>query len=82
MGRQACEAVAGKYLGGWYSFGEFDIVLVADVPNNESMAAIAIAVTAGGAIKASKTIRLMTGVQAVEAMKKATDVANVYRPAS
>jgi uncharacterized protein with GYD domain len=82
IGRQACEAVGGKFVGGWYSFGEFDIVLVADVPNNESMAAIALAVTAGGAIKAGKTIPLMTGVQAVEAMKKAADVAKVYRPAS
>ena len=22
VGRQACEAVGGKYVGGWYSFGE------------------------------------------------------------
>ena len=82
VGRQACEAAGGKYVGGWYCFGEYDFILVADVPNNESMAAIAMAVAAGGGVKASKTIPLMTGTQAVEAMKKAGDVGKVYRPAT
>jgi hypothetical protein len=55
---------------------------VEDVPDNESMTAISLAVAAGGAVKASKTTPLMTGAQAVEAMKKAADVAKVYRPAT
>lgn len=74
--------MGGKYVGGWYSFGEYDIVLIADVPNNESMTAIALAVAAGGAIRASKTTPLMTGAQAVDAMRKVADVAKVYRPAT
>lgn len=82
VAKQACEAVGGKLFGAWYCFGEFDFVLIADVPNNESMAAIALAVAAGGAIKASQTTTLMTGVQAVDAMKKSADVAKVYRPAT
>jgi uncharacterized protein with GYD domain len=82
IGRQACEAVGGKLVGAWYSFGEFDFVLVADVPNNESMTAISLAVAAGGAIKSSRTTPLMTGAQTVEAMKKVADVAKVYRPAT
>lgn len=50
VGRQACEAVGGKLIGGWYCFGDYDLVIIADVPNNESMAAIALAIAAGGAI--------------------------------
>jgi hypothetical protein len=38
-------------------------------------------IAAGGAIKNSRTTPLMTGAQAVEAMKKVADVAKVYRPA-
>jgi uncharacterized protein with GYD domain len=82
VGRQMCEAVGGKFVGGWYCFGEYDILLIADVPDNESMTAIALAAGAGGAVKASKTTPLMTGTQAVAAMKKAGDVAKVYRPAT
>ena len=81
VGRQACEAVGGKLVGGWYCFGEYDAVLICDVPNNESMSAIALAVAAGGAVKASKTTTLMTGTEGVGAMKKADAVAKTYKPA-
>jgi uncharacterized protein with GYD domain len=81
VGKAACEAVGGKLVGGWLCFGEYDIVLIADVPNDEAMSAIAVAVAAGGAIKASKTTRLLTGAQGVEMLKKAEAVAKVYRPA-
>ena len=81
VGRAVCEAVGGKFVGGWLCFGEYDLVIVADVPGNESMAAIAVAVAAGGAIKASKTTALMTGAEGVNAMKKADAVAKAYRPA-
>ena len=81
VGRQACEAVGGKLVGGWLCFGEYDLVIIADVPNIESMAGIALAVAAGGAIKASKTTPLMTGAQGIEALKKAGTVAKTYKPA-
>lgn len=81
VGRQVCEAVGGKLVGGWLSFGDYDLVIIADVPNNESMAAIALAVATGGGVKASKTTVLMTGTEGVEALKKAADVAKTYKPA-
>ena len=81
VGRQVCEAAGGKFVGGWLCFGDYDLVLIADVPDNESMAAIALAVGAGGAVKASKTTVLMTGAQGVETLKKAEVVAKAYKPA-
>ena len=81
VARPGCEAAGGKLIGGWLSFGEYDLVLIADMPSEESMAALAIAVAAGGALKASKTTLLMTGAQGVEALKAAGGVANTYRPA-
>ena len=81
VGRQACEAVGGKLVGGWLCFGEYDLVVVADVPDIESMAAIALALVAGGAVKASKTTPLISGSQGIEALKKAEAVARTYRPA-
>ncbi|MBV9251518.1 MAG: GYD domain-containing protein [Acetobacteraceae bacterium] len=81
VGRTLCEAAGGKLIGAWYCFGEYDLVLVADMPNAESMAAIALAVAAGGAIKASKTTALMSGDEGVAALRKAATVANAYKPA-
>ena len=81
VGRAACEAVGGKLLGGWYCFGDYDLVIIADVPSNEAMSAIALAIAAGGAIKSSKTTVLMTGSEILGALKKATAVAKGYKPA-
>jgi uncharacterized protein with GYD domain len=81
IGAQACEAAGGKMIGGWLCFGEYDLVLIADMPNPESMSAMALAFAAGGALKASKTTPLMTGDQGVEALKKAAIVAKTYKPA-
>ena len=68
-------------IGSWYCFGEYDLMIVVDVPNNESMAAIALAIAAGGAVKSAKTTVLMSGDEAVSGMKKAAAVAKIYKPA-
>ena len=81
VGRQVCESVGGNLVGGWLCFGEYDLVIIADVPNNESMAAIALAVGAGGTIKASKTTVLITGTEGVGALEKADAVVKAYSPA-
>ncbi len=81
VGRQVCEAAGGELVGAWLCFGDYDFVIIADVPNNESMAAIALAAAAGGAIKASKTTVLMTAKDGVGALKKAQEVAKAYKPA-
>ena len=81
VGRQVTEAVGGKMIGGWYCLGDYDVILIADVPNIESMAAIAVAIAAGGAIKSSHTTALMTGVELVAALKKSESVVKGYKPA-
>ncbi len=81
VGRKAGEAVGGKLIGSWYCFGKWDLVIICEVPNNESMAAIALAIAAGGAIKASETTVLMSGTEFVDAMKKSQAVAKGYTPA-
>src|SRR5258707_2749859 len=55
VGRQVTEAVGGKMIGGWYCLGDYDAILIADVPNIESMAAIAVAIAAGAPIQFNHT---------------------------
>jgi uncharacterized protein with GYD domain len=82
VGRSVCEAVGGKLIGGWLSLGEYDAVLIAEVPDIESMSAIALAVAAGGAIKSSKTTPLMSGAQGIEIMKKTENISKTYNTRS
>jgi uncharacterized protein with GYD domain len=74
------EELGGKAESAYYAFSDFDIVLIAELPDNVSMATAALAVAAGGAVKAMKTTLLMTLDEGVEAMRKAG--ASVYRPPS
>jgi len=61
VGRQACEAVGGKLVGGWYCFGEYDAVFICDVPDNESMSAIALAVARAACHQSGENNRLDDG---------------------
>jgi uncharacterized protein with GYD domain len=65
----------GQLVGGWLCYGDYDLVIIAGVPNNEGMAAIALVVGAGGASKVSKTTVIMTGTEGVGALDRAGDVA-------
>ena len=66
----------------YFAFGEYDIVLIAEGPDNQSAAALSLAVTAGGALKAVKTTPLMTIDEGIAAMRKAGEAAPLYRPAT
>jgi uncharacterized protein with GYD domain len=75
------EKVGGKLLGAGFCFGEYDVVILFEAADDETAAAVAIAVGAGGAVKSAKTTKLLTGPQWVSALGKASDVAAVYKPA-
>jgi len=69
--RPVIEKLGGRIVNAWYAFGDYDLVLIYEVPDNVSAAALAIAAAAGGACKSIKTTPLMDAAEAVEAMKKA-----------
>jgi len=73
------QSVGAKIVSGGFTFGEYDVMAIMDAPDDTTMTAVAIAVGAGGAIKASKTTRLLSGAEWVESLKKAASVG--YRPA-
>lgn len=78
--RPAIEKLGGKIESAWFAFGEYDIVVIFQMPSNVEAAAIAMAFAAGGACKAVKTTPLLSVEEAVEAMKKAATAG--YRAAT
>jgi uncharacterized protein with GYD domain len=78
--RSVIERLGGKLVGGWLAFGEADVVLISDMPDNVSAAALAMAVSAGGALKTIKTTSLLTAEEGLEAVRKAADTG--YKPPS
>ena len=78
--RPALERVGGRFEGTYFAFGEYDVVLVVEAPDNAAVAGFVLAVAAGGAVKASKTTPLLTVEEGLEAMRRGGEVAQVYRP--
>ncbi len=69
--RPVIERLGGKIEATYLAFGEYDVVLTVEFPDNVSAAALSLTVSAGGAVKAIKTTPLMTVEEGVEALKRA-----------
>ncbi|MBM6580961.1 GYD domain-containing protein [Microvirga sp. BT689] len=72
------ESVGGKLHGFWYAFGEHDGWNLWEAPDNVSMAAVMLAIGAGGAIRSSETTVLLSVEELMGALGKAKSVK--YRP--
>jgi uncharacterized protein with GYD domain len=77
VGQKAVEELGGSVEGVWFAFGQQDVVLILQMPDNVSAAALSLAVAAGGAVQ-GKTTPLMTVDEGLAAMRKAG--ASSYQP--
>ncbi len=76
--KPAIEKLGGKIEAAWFAFGEYDVVVITELPDNVSAAAISIAFAGGGACKAVQSTPLMSPEEALQALKKAGECG--YRP--
>ena len=72
------ESVGGKLHGFWYAFGTHDGYNLWEAPDNVSMAAVAVAISAGGALSSFETTILLSVEETLDALRKAEQVR--YRP--
>src|SRR3990172_7050539 len=68
------ESVGGKLHGFWYAFGTHDGYNLWEAPDNVSMAAVALAIGAGGALNSFETTVLLTVDETMDALRKAGQV--------
>jgi uncharacterized protein with GYD domain len=76
--RQYVESVGGKLHGFWYALGEHDAYNLWEAPDNVSMAAVAVAISAGGALSSFQTTALLTVEETMAALEKAQSIK--YKP--
>jgi uncharacterized protein with GYD domain len=69
------ESVGGRLESLYFAFGEHDVYVVVDVPDNESATAVALTVNASGVVKARTTV-LLTPEEVDAAANRSVD----YRP--
>jgi uncharacterized protein with GYD domain len=68
---EAIEGLGGKIESFYFAFGETDVYVVADYPDNVSVAAAALAVSAGGGARV-RTVVLLTPAEVDAAAAKQT----------
>ena len=72
--RQYIESVGGKLHGFWYAFGDHDAYNLWEAPDNVSMAAVALAISAGGALSSLQTTALLPVEETMAALEKARSI--------
>ncbi len=72
--RTYIESVGGRLHGFWYAFGDHDGYTLWEAPDDVSMAAVVLAISAGGAVHSVETTVLMTVDETLEALSRAARV--------
>ena len=76
--RSALEEVGATLLVAGFPFGEYDVLVVYEAPDDVTAASVAMAVAAEGEVKSAKTTRLLSGQEWLESLRKRR-VVNVRR---
>ena len=69
--RKVVEGMGGAVAGSWLSFGDYDLITIIEMPDSVTAAAFALAISAGGSLKAVKTTPLLTLEEGLSALAKA-----------
>jgi uncharacterized protein with GYD domain len=67
--RPAIEALGGRLEAGYFCFGEYDVAMIVEMPDNVAAAGAAIGSASKGHLKALRTTPLLTPDEAVRAME-------------
>ena len=76
--RKMAEEAGGSLESFYLAFGDFDVIAIIELPDDATAAAVSIATSAAGSIRAIKTTPLITADDAVRALTKAKGIA--YEP--
>ena len=68
------ESAGGSLHGFWYAFGQHDGYTLWEAPDNVSMAAVALAISGGGALSSLETTVLLSVDETMDAMRKAEQI--------
>lgn len=73
--------IGGKLIGYYVTFGEYDFLTIADVPDPSQMAAALLMVAGSGGVTDLKTTVALTPSEAKGAYAAAGELARTFRPA-
>jgi uncharacterized protein with GYD domain len=71
----------GRLIGYYLTFGEYDFMLIAELPTDTQAAAVLLAAASGGGVTGLRTTVAMTSIEAKGAFAAASDLAPRFKSA-
>jgi uncharacterized protein with GYD domain len=68
--RPALEELGATMVVAGFPFGEYDVLVVYEAPDDLTAASVSMAVAAAGEVRSGKTTRLLSGQEWVESLRK------------
>jgi len=68
--KAALEDVGATIVVAGFPFGEYDVLVVYEAPDDMTAASVAMAVAAAGDVKSAKTTRVLSGQEWLESLRK------------
>ena len=68
--RPALEDLGATIVVAGFPFGEYDVLVVYEAPDDMTAASVAMAIAAAGEVKSGKTTRLLSGQEWLESLRK------------
>ena len=66
--KASVEKVGGKLIGGYYTFGEYDVVIIIEAPNDETVMSLMLKVGSAGNVR-SKTLKAFSTEEGMKIIK-------------
>jgi uncharacterized protein with GYD domain len=62
------EIAGGKLIGGYYTLGEYDVVIIIEAPNDEVVMSLMLKVSSAGKVR-TKTLKAFTAEEGIKIIK-------------
>jgi|SRR5215831_14789175 len=66
--KASVEKAGGKLIGGYYTFGEYDVVIIIEAPNDEAVMSLMLKVGSAGNVR-TKTLKAFTSEEGIKIIK-------------
>ena len=77
--RPTLEDLGAKIVVAGFPFGDYDVLVVYEAPDDMTAASVAMAISAAGEVKSGKTTRLLSGQEWLDSLRKRR-IINMRKP--
>jgi uncharacterized protein with GYD domain len=75
-----CEQLGGKLVSLYFTLGQYDFIVISDMPDAKTVSMLAFVAAGGGGIEGSVTNQAFTSGEAKDLFERAGKIAGSYKP--